>query len=198
MQVSVKSEGEKRIDFVLSKSSVSFANLLRRFAMSQVPTYAIDKITFYENSSSLFDEYLAHRIGQLPLKITGSFQPDDEALFTLDATGPRTIYSGDLRTSHDRIKMALDKVPLLKLIQDQNLRLEAKAIAGIGRKHAKWQAGMAAYEIMQNGDFIFRVESFLQMQPRQMLLGVAGIIEEKCSQICEQIDAVKKESKKEK
>ncbi len=198
MNVSVSNEDDRKLDFTLSKSSVSFANLLRRFSMSQVPTFAIDKVTVYENSSTLFDEYIAHRIGQVPLKISGSVQPDEEALFTLDATGPCTVYSGDFRTGHDKIRMALDKIPLLKLMQEQNLRLEGKAVSGVGRKHAKWQAGLAGYEILKDGGFNFKVEGFMQLPPRQMVLTAAGLIEEKCSQLSEQLALIKKESKESK
>ncbi len=198
MNVSVNNEDDRKLDFTLSKSSVSFANLLRRFTISQVPTFAIDKVTVYENSSTLFDEYLAHRIGQIPLKISGSVQADEEALFTLDAAGPCTVYSGELRTSHDKIRVALDKIPLLKLMQEQNLRLEGKAVSGIGRKHAKWQAGLAGYEILKDGGFSFKVEGFMQLPPRQMVLTASGLIEEKCAQISEQLEVIRKENKESK
>ncbi|MDE1798005.1 MAG: DNA-directed RNA polymerase subunit D [Candidatus Micrarchaeota archaeon] len=195
MEVSILKEEGKSLDFRLSGSSVGFANLLRRYAMNQVPTFAIDTVTVYENSSSLFDEYIANRVGLVPLKMAGNHKADDEIGFTLEASGPCTVYSGDLKAGADKIKVATDKIPLLKLLQDQNLRLEGKAIMGIGRKHAKWQAGMAGYEITPQG-LNFKVESFMQMPPRAMVETAAELVEKKCDEMDEQLEAIRKGAKK--
>jgi DNA-directed RNA polymerase II subunit RPB3 len=45
----------------------SMANALRRIMMAEVPTLAIETVTINENSSVLFDEFLAHRAGLLPI-----------------------------------------------------------------------------------------------------------------------------------
>ncbi len=195
MEISVLNEEGRRLEFRLSDAPVGFANLLRRYAMSQVPTFAIDQVTVYENSSAVFDEYIANRVGLVPLKMGGKYKPDDEVGFTLEASGPCTVYSGDLKAGAEKIKVATDHIPLLKLLQDQNLRLEAKAIMGVGRKHAKWQAGMAGYEITPAG-LNFKVESFMQMPPRDMMLTAAELVESKCDDMLEQLSGVRKEAKK--
>jgi DNA-directed RNA polymerase subunit D len=195
MEVSILKEEGKQLDFRLSGGSVSFANLLRRYAMNQVPTFAIDQVTVYENSSSLFDEYIANRIGLVPLKMGGSHKADDEIGFTLEANGPCTVYSGELKAGAEKVKVATDRIPLLKLLQDQNLRLEAKAIMGVGRKHAKWQAGMAGYEITPSG-LNFKVESFMQMPPRDMMETAAELVEKKCDEMSEQLGGIRKGAKK--
>ena len=194
MDVSIGSEDNRRMAFTLSGARTGFANLVRRYAMNQVPVFAIDKVTVYENTSSLFDEYIAHRIGLVPLKTPPMVKDDEEALFTLEATGPAMIYSGQLASGHDKIKVATEKIPLLQLLTDQNLRLEAKATAGIGRKHAKWQAGLAAYE-MANDEFHFKVESFLQMPPRDMIGRAADLLEQKCSEMEEGLKTIKADAK---
>jgi len=56
------------IRFILSDTDVSVANTLRRIMIAEVPTLAIDLVEFHENSTVLNDEYIAHRLGLLPIR----------------------------------------------------------------------------------------------------------------------------------
>ncbi len=193
MKIKVENEDKNKFTFVLSKSTVGFANMIRRLSMSWVPVFAIDNVTIYENTSTLFDEYIAHRIGLIPLKLGSGVRDDEQVLLSLDVQGPTTVYSSALETTVDKIKVATDKIPLLRLLEHQNLRLEAKAISGIGRKHAKWQAGMAGYEMLDNGDFKFEYESFMQLGPRDTISKAVDIATSKCSELEQSLKALKKE-----
>lgn len=53
--------------FKLTDTDASFANSLRRTIISDVPTLAIDLVEFENNTSVLSDEFLAHRLGLIPL-----------------------------------------------------------------------------------------------------------------------------------
>jgi DNA-directed RNA polymerase subunit D len=198
MDVEIESENDSRMRFTLKGANVGFANMIRRYAMGAVPLFAIDNITIYENTSSLFDEYIANRIGLVPIKMASGYKPGDEVIFTLDAHGPGTVYSGELKSVADKIRVAYDKIPLLELLEEQNLRLEAKARMGLGRQHAKWQAGLGAYEIGKDGQFNFMVESFQQMSPRDMMVKAAEELESRCGQFEDELGRIAKEAKKKK
>jgi DNA-directed RNA polymerase subunit D len=193
MKISIKDENKDFISFTLSSSSVAFANLLRRYAMMEIPVFAFDKVIIYENSSSLFDEYLAHRIGLLVLSFDGNEKAKEEFLFSLDVSGPKKVYSTDFKSPSNDIKI-VHKMPLLILNEGQNIRLEAKAVLGIGRKHAKWQAGLCSYEIVNDNTFNFFIESFGQLSANDMLQKALNIMEEKCEEFSLELKKLKKES----
>ncbi len=67
MKVEVKEDSEKVYKFILEEVDSSFVNALRRAAINRVETFAMDKVMFYENTSVMFDEYIAHRIGLIPI-----------------------------------------------------------------------------------------------------------------------------------
>jgi len=190
MDIEVNREKDNRMEFLLKGGSVSFANLIRRFGMGQVPVFAIDRVTFYENGSAMFDEYLAHRLGQIPL-ISDSGRATDEVGFTLEAAGPSTVYSREMKSTDAKVKAAINDIPLLKLLEGQNIRLEAKARRGIGRVHAKFQPGLISYEILKPSEFRFKVESFMQLEPRDMLSKTADLVIARCDELEEKLEAVK-------
>jgi len=65
--------------FTLSNTDVSVANAIRRLILAEVPTLAIEIVNVEANSTVLFDEFIAHRMGLLPLSSHGVGDlPDDD------------------------------------------------------------------------------------------------------------------------
>jgi DNA-directed RNA polymerase subunit D len=180
------------MEFLLKDATVAFANAIRRIGMSQVPVFAIDTVTFYENSSAVFDEYIANRLGLLPLNSEGAHKADEEVLFTLDAEGPRMVYSKKLESSNPKVKCVYDNIPIIKLGENRRIRLEAKARMGDGRGHAKFQAGIISYgyEPGDKKNFRFRVESFGQVSPKTMLMKAVEKLKGKCEEFNSQLKEV--------
>jgi DNA-directed RNA polymerase II subunit RPB3 len=51
----------------ISRTDASVVNALRRTLLAETATLAIDIVEIEENSSVLNDEYLAHRLGLVPI-----------------------------------------------------------------------------------------------------------------------------------
>ncbi|MCL5430577.1 MAG: DNA-directed RNA polymerase subunit D [Candidatus Marsarchaeota archaeon] len=186
MKLEVIEDNGKIFRFNLKGVSPAYANALRRAAMVFVKTFAIDKITVYENTSAIFDEYIAHRIGLIPITTPPKgFKDDDVILFTLDVTGPKTVYSGELESKEREIKAANERIPIIKLAAEQHLRLEGKAVMGNAKTHAKFQPALISYnqDPKEKDSYEFIVESFGQMPAREIINKAFEVIKEELKEI---------------
>ncbi|OIO27066.1 DNA-directed RNA polymerase subunit D [Candidatus Micrarchaeota archaeon CG_4_10_14_0_2_um_filter_60_11] len=123
-------------------------NALRRAVIAELDAFAIDTVEFMENSSPLFNDYLANRIGLVPLTFDESASKDAQIIFSLEAEAleePRAVYSGELKSQDDLIAVHSTNIPIIKLGKGQVLRLQGTAIMNKGRKHAKFQSAIASY-----------------------------------------------------
>ncbi|KAG5651770.1 hypothetical protein H0H81_007523 [Sphagnurus paluster] len=71
------------VNFVLKNVDLAFANSVRRVMMADIPTVAIDMVEIEINTSVLPDEFIAHRLGMVPL---GSSNCDEAIRNTRDCT----------------------------------------------------------------------------------------------------------------
>ncbi len=191
MELILEKKHENRIEFSAKDVTTSIANMVRRYSVSRVPVLAMDSVTVYDNTGSFWDEYVAHRLGLMPVTTPRKTPKSAEIIFSLDAEGPKKVYSEELKSSDKGIKIALDSIPVVTLGQNQRIRLEGKAVLRNAVKHAKFQAGIVSYGVKEDGKFKFMVESFYQMPPRD-------VIERGCDEIVKDIEELEKALKKKK
>jgi len=154
-----KGDNENKIYFMLKGVNTAFANTLRRIMVNRVAVMAIETVEFRKNSSILYDELIAHRLGLIPLTTEAkSYNLAEECSckgkgcakcslkLTLKAKGPKTIFASDLKSKDPKIIPVFPKIPIVKLLDKQKLELEATAILGTGKVHAKWAPGKVHYK----------------------------------------------------
>ncbi len=153
----LKTDSPLRLKFILSNSYFEFANSLRRAMIAEVPVMAIEEVNISANNSALYDEVIALRFGLIPLKTDLKNYnlrskckcrkgcPKCTVKLTLDKTGPCTVYSSDLKSSDHKVVPAINDLPVIKLFENQSIKIEAIAELGFGKEHAKWTPCAATY-----------------------------------------------------
>ncbi len=158
MKVRMIEKSQNKVKFLVEDSSVAFANALRRVMKSEVPTMAIEDVDFEENTSGLFDEVVAHRLGLIPLtfdrenynikdacKCGGKGCSRCEVTLVLERQGPGIVRAGDMKSTADDVRPTDTNIPIVELLDGQRLKFEAIAQLGHGTDHIKWQAAHVGY-----------------------------------------------------
>lgn len=153
MKVDVKELKSKKAIIKIEDTKPYFVNALRRVMLSELPKLAVNDVVIYDNTSALFDEIIAHRLGLVPIPTDlslltfrdecvckGKGCPNCTVRYTLSKEGEGSVLSGDLQSAEKSWAIKEDKIPIVELYGDQRLILEVEAVLGRGRDHAKWQA----------------------------------------------------------
>lgn len=157
MKVEVRSASERDASVVFSGTGYGFVNALRRAIATEVPTLAIADVEFRAQGSALYDEVLAHRLGLVPLT-TDYASYDYEELadenarsaksmttLSLSAKGASTVHADQLVSKDPTVKAAHPTMPLVKVLEGQEIAFEARAVMGKGKEHAKHVPGIVTY-----------------------------------------------------
>lgn len=159
-EVEIKKVNESTIEFYLIGADLSYANALRRIIIAEVATMAIDIVNITSNTSPLFDEFIAHRLGLIPLVSDGvneyvfhrdcncsEFCEKCSVQFYLDVKC--TDDQMDVTTKHikqvnkDNTVVPVnyvdeDPIVIAKLKKNQELNIHMIAKKGTGKEHSKW------------------------------------------------------------
>ncbi|CAG8593265.1 4807_t:CDS:2, partial [Diversispora eburnea] len=160
-QIEIIELTHEKIRFILSNADLSLANSLRRIMLAEVATIAIELVEFHINNSVLKDEYIAHRLGLIPLESTETevlkFPRECSCLkgcksCTVELTlhvkcseenDTRDVTSRDLISNDPRF-VPIHEGPrdpgimITKLCVGQEIKVKCLAKKGIGKEHAKW------------------------------------------------------------
>lgn len=189
----------RKCRLLIEDASPYFVNSLRRTLLAEVPKLAIDDVIVYDNNSALFDEMIAHRVGLLPVPTDlnlmqfrasctcgGTGCPNCTARYTLSKEGPSTVYARDLQPENPTLALADPNIPIVELLKNQRLILEAEAVLGRGREHAKWQpCSGVGYRYMpvvkpskENLDILFQVAKQIPADQARAAKGREALFDE--------------------
>ncbi|MDD5418177.1 MAG: DNA-directed RNA polymerase subunit D [Candidatus Nanoarchaeia archaeon] len=156
MKINVIEKHKDKITAVIEDASNYLINAVRRTIMTRVPVMAIEDINVMRNTSILYNEIIALRLGLIPLttdlksyvfrnecKCKGEGCARCEVKLQLKAKGPCTVYAKDLISTDPAVKPAHEDMIIAKLTLGQELELEAVAVLGVGKEHTKWAPGIA-------------------------------------------------------
>lgn len=158
-KVVVSEKKENAITLEATGFPVVLLNAIRRLVLSDVPTLAVDFIHVYDNTSSVFDEILAHRLGLVVLESSTALkklrspeeckdadESDESCFVTLvlnvelsekEQQG-RYVLAGEISVDPNITRIVYPETPLLYLIPGQRVHTVAYARLGRGREHSKW------------------------------------------------------------
>ena len=170
-------------------------NGLRRAIIAETPTMAIDEVEIIKNSSAMYDEILAHRLGLIVLRTDLDSYVEPEKCtcggvgcakctveLTLKAVGPGYVYASQIQSKDPKIKPVYGDTPIVYLEEGQEIELIAYARLGRGKQHAKWSPGHVWYKLLgagedlesirkaeQRGEYELYLESWGQLKPKEIL-----------------------------
>jgi len=164
MKIEIIEKKKQNIVFVLKDASAHFANALRRTIINEVPTMAIEDVEFRKNSSAIYDEMIAHRLGLIPLKTDlktyemtencgckGEGCAKCQAVGTLKVKEVKSavmVTANEIKFKDPAIKPAFPDMPVALLLKGQELECEFTAVLGSGKAHSKWVPAHVHYKYL--------------------------------------------------
>ena len=186
-------KSNERIEFEVEGLTPGLAGELRRIMLSEIPTMAIEWVDFHKNDSIIWDEIIASRLGLIPLvfnsklygmkdecKCDGKGCSRCQVMLALKKKGPCMVYSEDLKSSDKEVKPIYGKIPIVELMDNQELEFEATAELGLGKVHAKWQGAVVGYEASPKKDkYTFIVETASGLSAEDVVKKSFEVLQEK-------------------
>jgi len=148
-----------KLIFLIKGSNEVFANAIRRMIAEEVPTLAVEDVEIKDNSSALFDEMLALRLGLIPIKTDlksyrlpkNQDEIDEKSAsctlqIKLKAGKNGYVYAEEAVSADPKCNFVQEKMPVVKLLSKQKVEVTMTAIMGQGKEHVKWASGWGFYK----------------------------------------------------
>lgn len=207
MYIKFQEKSDTKCVFLIVGGSIELANSLRRTMMANVPTYAIEYVTFTKNTTVLSDPFIAHRLGLIPFTVTGDLtayedNEDNEEEDTVYATEESHVekktltfrfsktagqepeeWCGEDMTfvgGDDRVSaaVAIKGIPIVKACKGQQLEFTAELVKGTGSEHSKWCPVSTCFYRQVPEGILFTIESIGQIPVTDIVLKGVGILRE--------------------
>ncbi|MCX8195963.1 MAG: DNA-directed RNA polymerase subunit D [Acidilobaceae archaeon] len=157
-RVEIRELSERRLFLVVEGFPVAYMNAIRRLVLSDVPTMAVDFVYFYNNSTDVYDEMIAHRLGLTVFRSEAALEkyaspeecaeaepPNPKCFvemvldFSVEEGRPGTyVKAADIITSDPEVRPVYPETPITYVAEGQAIHFVAYARLGRGKEHAKW------------------------------------------------------------
>lgn len=187
MYINIKEYDNDRLQFVIVGCSRELVNALRRVMISDIPTWAIELVQFEKNTTVLPDEFIAHRLGLIPL-VSSVDVDEEEITFSAQFKAgdiPEEFTSEYIESDNEHIVPAIDGIPIVKASNGQELIFTATANRGTGFEHSKWSPVATCFFQQVPEGFLFTLEAVGSLDPIEIVNRSIEILQERLEQIKE-------------
>ena len=158
MKIKLLEKTDSKVKLELAETNPAFTNMLRRTIVQHVSVAAIDNIDVIKNTSALYNETLAHRIGHVPISYKNKMVQKEnckcknkgcslcEVKMVLKKSGPCTVYAKDFKSTDKDVKPSNGDIIIAKIYENQEINLEATVVINTGKEHTNWQAAIVGYQ----------------------------------------------------
>jgi DNA-directed RNA polymerase alpha subunit len=185
MRVKILVDNADYLEFSVDNMDTTMANSLRRIMIADIPTWAIEKVQIYKNTTVLPDEFISHRLGLIPLTSSPDIVIDTDSIefsFNMKAKED-TIeeWTSDLLEPNSIITPAIDGIPIVKACKGQELNFNAIAVKGTGADHSKWSPVTTTthFKVIGKNKILFKVYTVGSMDPKEIVKSSINILIEK-------------------
>ena len=141
-------DGDKKtykLKLLIRGETPQFLNSLKRIIEEEVKTLAIEDVYVIENNSAMWDEFIAHRLGLIPLNTPENLGYDSKVKLFLEKEGKGYVFASDIKSENSDVYPVYPDIPIAYLEEGQKIKMEIVATFGSGREHAKWSPAYVYY-----------------------------------------------------
>jgi len=176
MKIKILNDTHNKLVFI-AKWPIALANSLVRIMIANVETYAIGSVEFYENSTVIPDEMLAHRIGLIPILYNGNDNVYFDFEYKCENKSKTMVCSSLLKPSCNELKVALldpdyptAYIPIVYAVKGQSLKFRAFVEKGCGEIHNRFSPVSLCFCVETKEGIKFTIETIGQLTPKQVVM----------------------------